>query len=81
MSAAVDIIQIVVTIIALGVAAQVFADRLWIPSVVFLIFAGVIVGPEGLGPITASNGERPRRYSWDESESPRDSYVCSFRWL
>ncbi|WP_318570572.1 cation:proton antiporter [Salinigranum marinum] len=52
MSAAVDIIQIVVTIMGLGVAAQVLADRLRIPSVVFLIFAGVIVGPEGLGLIT-----------------------------
>jgi NhaP-type Na+/H+ or K+/H+ antiporter len=52
MSAAVDIIQIVVTIMGLGVAAQVLADRLRIPSVVFLILAGVIVGPEGLGLIT-----------------------------
>jgi len=52
MSAAVDIIQIVVTIMGLGVAAQVLADRLRIPSVVFLIVAGVIVGPEGLGLIT-----------------------------
>jgi NhaP-type Na+/H+ or K+/H+ antiporter len=52
MSAAVDIIQIVVTIMGLGVAAQVLADRLRIPSVVFLILAGVVVGPEGLGLIT-----------------------------
>ena len=49
MSAAVDIIQVVVTIMGLGVAAQVLADRLRIPSVVLLILAGVIVGPEGLG--------------------------------
>ncbi|WP_255150211.1 cation:proton antiporter domain-containing protein [Halorarius halobius] len=52
MSAAVDIIQIVVTIMGLGVAAQVLADRLRVPSVVFLILAGVLVGPEGLGLIT-----------------------------
>ena len=54
MSAAVAIIQIVVTIMGIGVAAQVLADRLRIPSVVFLILAGVIVGPEGLGLITPS---------------------------
>ncbi|MBX0297338.1 cation:proton antiporter [Haloarcula nitratireducens] len=52
MSAAIDIIQIVVTIMGLGVAAQVLADRLRIPSVVLLILAGVVVGPEGLGLIT-----------------------------
>ena len=52
MSTAVDIVQIVVTIMGLGVAAQVLADRLRIPSVVFLILAGVAVGPEGIGLIT-----------------------------
>jgi NhaP-type Na+/H+ or K+/H+ antiporter len=52
MSAAVEIIQIVVTIVGVGVAAQVLADRLRIPSVVFLVLAGVVVGPEGLGLIT-----------------------------
>jgi NhaP-type Na+/H+ or K+/H+ antiporter len=49
MSAAVEIIQVVVTIMGLGVAAQVLADRLRVPSVVFLIVAGVVVGPEGIG--------------------------------
>ncbi len=49
MSAAIDIVQIVVTIMGIGVAAQVLADRLRIPSVLFLIIAGVVVGPEGLG--------------------------------
>jgi len=39
------IIPIVATIIALGVAAQVLADRLQVPSVLFLIFAGIVVGP------------------------------------
>jgi len=49
MSAATDIIRIVVTILGIGVAAQVAGDRLQIPSVLFLIVAGVAVGPEGLG--------------------------------
>ena len=49
MSAATEIVQIVVTIIGIGVAAQVVADRLQIPSVLFLVVAGVVVGPEGVG--------------------------------
>jgi NhaP-type Na+/H+ or K+/H+ antiporter len=50
MSAA--IVPIVATIIALGVAAQVLADRLQVPSVLFLILAGIVVGPEVLGVVT-----------------------------
>ena len=42
------LIPLVVTILGLGVAAQVLADRLEIPSVLFLILAGILVGPEGL---------------------------------
>ncbi|WP_225335647.1 cation:proton antiporter [Halomicrobium urmianum] len=42
------LIGAVVLIIGLGVAAQVIADRLSVPSVAFLLFAGVLVGPEGL---------------------------------
>jgi NhaP-type Na+/H+ or K+/H+ antiporter len=42
------LIPLVVTILGLGVAAQVLADRLEIPSVLFLILAGIAVGPEGL---------------------------------
>jgi len=49
MSAATEIVRIVVTITGVGVAAQVVADRLQIPSVLFLIVGGVVVGPEGLG--------------------------------
>jgi NhaP-type Na+/H+ or K+/H+ antiporter len=45
-------VTIVVTILGLGVAAQIVADRLRVPSVMFLILAGVAVGPEGLGVIT-----------------------------
>ncbi|MFB6071414.1 MAG: cation:proton antiporter [Halobacterium sp.] len=46
------IIPLVATIIALGVAAQVVADRLQVPSVLFLILAGIAVGPEVLGVVT-----------------------------
>jgi NhaP-type Na+/H+ or K+/H+ antiporter/Trk K+ transport system NAD-binding subunit len=49
MSATVEVVGIVVTITGVGVAAQVLADRLRIPSVVFLLLAGVAVGPGGLG--------------------------------
>lgn len=42
------LIPLVVTILGLGVAAQVVADRLEVPSVLFLILAGIAVGPEGL---------------------------------
>jgi NhaP-type Na+/H+ or K+/H+ antiporter len=49
MSAATDIIRVVATIMGVGVAAQLLGDRLRIPSVLFLIVAGVAVGPEGLG--------------------------------
>ena len=52
MSAATNVVQVVVTIMGLGVAAQVLADRFRIPSVTFLLLAGVAVGPEGLGLIT-----------------------------
>ncbi|TQQ82776.1 potassium transporter [Halonotius terrestris] len=48
-----DTLIIVALIIALGVAAQVLADRFRVPSVLFLILAGVIVGPEGLAVVTA----------------------------
>lgn len=52
MAATVELIAIVVTILGLGVASQVIADRLRVPSVMFLILAGIAVGPEGLGVIT-----------------------------
>ena len=39
---------IIALILALGVVAQVLADRFRVPSVLFLITAGVAVGPEGL---------------------------------
>ncbi|WP_135667382.1 cation:proton antiporter domain-containing protein [Halorhabdus rudnickae] len=52
MSGTVEILQVVVTIAGLGVVAQIFSDRLQVPSVVFLLLAGVFVGPEGLGVVT-----------------------------
>ncbi|ELY39211.1 cation:proton antiporter domain-containing protein [Natronorubrum tibetense] len=39
----------VALVLALGVASRVLADRLQIPSVLFLIFAGIAIGPELLG--------------------------------
>ncbi|MFB6270422.1 MAG: cation:proton antiporter [Halobacterium sp.] len=47
-----ELIPLVATIIALGVAAQVIADRLQVPSVLFLVIAGIVVGPEILGVVT-----------------------------
>ncbi|PSQ42695.1 potassium transporter [Halobacteriales archaeon QS_9_68_42] len=42
-------------IIAIGVAAQILADQFEVPSIVFLIAAGIALGPEGLGVITRSS--------------------------
>ena len=47
-----ELIVLVATIIGLGVAAQVLADRFQVPSIVFLIAAGIAIGPEGIGYIT-----------------------------
>jgi NhaP-type Na+/H+ or K+/H+ antiporter len=47
-----QLIPLVAAIIAIGVAAQVLADRFEIPSIVFLLAAGIALGPEGLGIIT-----------------------------
>jgi NhaP-type Na+/H+ or K+/H+ antiporter len=40
---------IVALIVALGVASQILGDRFRTPSVLFLIIAGILVGPEGIG--------------------------------
>ncbi len=45
----VELLAAVAIILALGIASRILADRLQIPSVLFLIIAGVLVGPEGLG--------------------------------
>lgn len=49
MSSAISIIVLVVTILGLGVISQILGDKLSIPSVLFLILAGIVVGPQVLG--------------------------------
>ncbi|MEA5389438.1 hypothetical protein VB779_22100 [Haloarculaceae archaeon H-GB11] len=65
MSAAVDIIQIVVTIMGLGVVAQVLADRLRVPSVVFLILAGSSSARKGSVSSRPASSGTPSRQSSD----------------
>ena len=48
-----QLIPLVAAIIAIGIVAQLLADRFEVPSIVFLLVAGVALGPEGLGVITA----------------------------
>ena len=43
------LLPIVTLILILGVSSRLIADRLRIPSVLFLIGSGVAIGPEGLG--------------------------------
>jgi NhaP-type Na+/H+ or K+/H+ antiporter len=47
-----ELIGLVAAIIGLGVGAQLLADRTRVPSIVFLIAAGIFLGPEGIGYIT-----------------------------
>ena len=47
-----ELIPLVAAIIAIGVITQLLADRFEVPSIVFLLVAGVALGPEGLGFIT-----------------------------
>jgi NhaP-type Na+/H+ or K+/H+ antiporter/K+/H+ antiporter YhaU regulatory subunit KhtT len=47
-SGATGLLSLVIIVLGLGVVAQILSDKLEIPSVVFLITAGIIVGPEGL---------------------------------
>ncbi|THE64199.1 potassium transporter [Salinadaptatus halalkaliphilus] len=47
-----DILPVVIGVVALGVGIQVLAKRVRVPSVLFLIVVGVVVGPEGLGFVT-----------------------------
>ena len=49
--AAGNLLVLVAAIIGIGVIAQVLSDRYQIPSVVFLIAAGIFLGPEVLGVI------------------------------
>ena len=47
-----ELVTLVAGIIAVGVLAQVLADRLRVPSIVFLLAAGVVLGPEVTGLLT-----------------------------
>lgn len=44
-----SILPVIVGIFAVGVGTQLLASRIQIPSVLFLILIGIVVGPEGLG--------------------------------
>ena len=48
MSASSGLLALVTAIVALGVGAQVLADRFRVPSALFLVLAGVAVGPAGI---------------------------------
>ncbi len=44
-----ELIALVAAILGIGVIAQVLADRFQVPSIVFLILSGIVLGPEVLG--------------------------------
>ncbi|WP_049969513.1 cation:proton antiporter domain-containing protein [Haladaptatus cibarius] len=50
-----ELIYIVAAIIGIGVVSQVLADRFQVPSVLFLLSAGIIVGPVGIGLVDPSS--------------------------
>ena len=52
-----QLIPLVAAIIAIGVAAQLLADRFEVPSIVFLLAAGIALGPKGLGIVTSDSFE------------------------
>ncbi|MFB6219564.1 MAG: cation:proton antiporter, partial [Halobacteriaceae archaeon] len=47
-----NLIGLVAALIGVGVLAQVLADRFRIPSIIFLIGTGILLGPEGIGLIS-----------------------------
>ncbi|RDZ48443.1 potassium transporter [Haloferax sp. Atlit-19N] len=47
-----NLIPLVAAIIGIGVVSQVLSDRFQVPSVVFLIASGILLGPEVLGVIS-----------------------------
>ncbi|QFU83706.1 cation:proton antiporter [Natronorubrum aibiense] len=47
-----DLIALVAAIVGFGVAAQFLAAKYRVPSVLFLIVAGIVIGPEGLEIVT-----------------------------
>ncbi|WP_255150980.1 cation:proton antiporter domain-containing protein [Halorarius halobius] len=50
-----NLIPLVAAIIGLGVGAQILSDRFEVPSIIFLIGAGIALGPEGLGLVTRTS--------------------------
>jgi NhaP-type Na+/H+ or K+/H+ antiporter len=55
MAGAGNLIPLVAAIIGLGVGAQILSDRFEVPSIIFLIAAGIALGPEGLGLVTETS--------------------------
>jgi len=49
-----EYIALVAAIVGFGTAAQFLAAKYRVPSVLFLIVAGITIGPEGLGIITTA---------------------------
>jgi NhaP-type Na+/H+ or K+/H+ antiporter len=47
-----NLLSVVATILIVGIAVQLLARRLEVPSVVFYLAAGVVLGPEGVGLVT-----------------------------
>ncbi len=50
-----NLLPLVAAIIGIGVISQVLSDRFQVPSVVFLIFSGILLGPEVLGIVQPSS--------------------------
>ncbi|SEW23647.1 cation:proton antiporter domain-containing protein [Natrinema salifodinae] len=50
-----DLLVLVAAIVGLGVVSQLLAERFRVPSVLFLIVAGIAIGPEGLGVLTVES--------------------------
>jgi NhaP-type Na+/H+ or K+/H+ antiporter len=50
-----DLLVLVAAIVGLGVLSQLLSARFRIPSVLFLIAAGIAIGPEGLGVLTVDS--------------------------
>ncbi|WP_265109713.1 cation:proton antiporter [Halosolutus halophilus] len=50
-----DLLVLVAAIVGLGVISQLLSARFRVPSVLFLILAGVAIGPEGLGVLSVAS--------------------------
>ena len=49
---AANLLPVVAAVLVLGIGAQLLANRIRVPSVVFYLLAGLILGPEALGLVT-----------------------------